>query len=55
MVQNPRFKRCVLCQCDTEAHVMWADLGLGLANHGCQISVFNFQVSTAALLPTVPK
>ena len=36
-----------------EAHVMWADLGLGLANHGCQVSVFNFQFSTTVFPPTV--
>jgi hypothetical protein len=24
----------------TTAHVTWADLGLGLVNHGCQVSVF---------------
>jgi len=35
---------------------MLADLGLGLANHGCQacqVSVFNFQFSSAALPPTI--
>ena len=36
-----------------EAHMMWADLGLGLANHRCQVSVFKFQISSMALLPTI--
>src|SRR6266567_5664548 len=36
-----------------EAHMMWADLGLGSANHGCQVSVFKFQISSTAIPPTV--
>jgi len=36
-----------------EPHVMWADSGLGLANHGCQVSVPKFQISSTALLPTI--
>jgi len=54
MVQNLRFKRCALCQWDAKGSSR--DVGRPWVRVGkpqCQVSVFNFQFSTTAFLPTV--